>query len=218
LIIVEQKPFDEILGMLDDHQAEEVLIVGCNGCAGIYQVGGEKQVEVMGMLLEMAHKLKGNNMKTRTATVLRQCDRQIVATALRPIIEGDEIILSMGCGAGVQTIAETVEDRFVIPALNTMFIGMQERELGELHEKCKACGDCILGETAGICPITMCAKSLLNGPCGGYAEGMCEVENYTHECAWCKIYEKLKALNRLDLFTKPRLPRDWRISLSPRNL
>ena len=108
MIIVEQKPFDEILAMLEGHKTHEVLIVGCNGCAGIYQAGGEKQVEVMGMLLEMAHKLKGNNMKTRNVTVLRQCDRQIVATALKPVIEGNEVILSMGCGAGVQTIAETI--------------------------------------------------------------------------------------------------------------
>ena len=207
MIVLKEKPFDEILKMVSDFN--KILLIGCNGCAGIYQVGGEKQAEVTGMLLEMAMKIKDINIETKAMTVLRQCDMQIVGTSIRPLIEDYEAIVSLGCGVGVQTLSEAFEDKTVIPANDTKFIGMQERELGIFKEYCSACGECILFETGGICPITTCAKSLMNGPCGGMVRGKCEVGNYERECGWVLIYERLKELGRLDLFTKLRDPVDW---------
>jgi len=113
----------------------------------------------------------------------------------------------MACGAGVQTVGN-YSDKIVLPALNTLFLGETER-LGKFHDMCSACGDCILDETGGICPLTRCAKGLLNGPCGGQVEGMCEVGDYENECAWVQIYDRLKEQDRLDLFTKFRPPRDF---------
>ena len=91
---------------------------------------------------------------------------------------------------------------------NTEFMGMTER-IGRFYMRCRGCGDCLLNETGGICPITTCAKSLMNGPCGGMVKGKCEVGNYEKDCGWVLIYERLKQIGRLDLFSKLRDPVDW---------
>lgn len=216
MIILKEKTFEEILTMVAG--SKSVLIVGCNGCAGIYQVGGEKQALMMKRLLDMASKLKGFALKSKAMTVLRQCDRQMVSTSLRPLLDDYEAILSMACGAGVQTIGEVFEDRVVIPANDTAFIGSQDRELGRFYELCKACGDCVLFETSGICPMTRCAKGLLNGPCGGMAGGKCEVGGWVKDCAWVLIFNRLKKINRLEAFSRFRPPSDFRVSQPPREL
>lgn len=216
MIVLKEKSFEEILKMVEGYK--KILVVGCDGCAGIYQIGGEKQAEVMKMLLEMAMKLKHLEIEAKSMAVLRQCDRQIVATTIHPLIEDYEAILSMACGAGVQTLAEVFSNKTIIPANDTKFIGMQDRESGKFYELCSACGECILFETAGICPVTRCAKALLNGPCGGQVDGKCEVGNYTKDCSWVLIYKRLKENDRLDLFSTFRSPKDYRIMQSPQEL
>jgi hypothetical protein len=228
LIVMKQKAFEKIMDMLQGYA--KVLVVGCNGCAGIYQVGGEKQAEVMRLLLEMARRLQKVKITAKAVTVLRQCDRQIAASTLNPVIEEYDAILSMACGAGVQTLAEVFPMKRVIPATDTQFIGMQDKESGDFFELCSACGDCVLFETGGVCPITRCAKGLLNGPCGGCVDGKCEVpveirdekgkivKTVTVDCAWYQIFNRLKEANRLDLFRKYRPPRNQGISSSPRQL
>ena len=110
----------------------------------------------------------------------------------------------MACGAGVQTVAKLFPDQRVFPALNTNFTGMAE-EHGVWTELCLACGDCILDRTAGICPVTRCAKGLLNGACGGASEGKCEVSK-DFPCAWQEIYHALKRLTLLAyLKEKPKV-------------
>jgi hypothetical protein len=228
LIVVKRKSLEEIISMIGP--VESILIVGCDGCTGIYQEGGQKQVELMKDLLQMAIKLREKrDVSIKTAVVLRQCDRQICATSLSPLVEDGDVILSLACGVGVQTVA-SVFDNVVVPAHNTLFMGMQDRELGDFYEMCRGCGECILYETAGICPITRCAKGLLNGPCGGCVDGKCEVpyevrdvkgnviETVEKDCAWYLIYQRLKEMNRLDLFRKYRPPRDRSISVFPRRL
>jgi len=217
LIITQQKPLEEIFGMAENFRS--LLIVGCDGCAAIIQVGGEKQAEILKMLLEMHRKLKGvSNSKIKAISILRQCDRQIAATSLHPLIDDYDAVLSLACGVGVQTLADLYPNKLIIPANDTKFLGMHDAKEGKFYEMCRACGDCILFETGGVCPITRCAKSLLNGPCGGQAGGKCEVGGWKNECAWVLIYERLKEGNRLDLFTKFRIPRDYRISEHPREL
>jgi methylenetetrahydrofolate reductase (NADPH) len=217
LIIVQQKPLEEIFEMTKDFQ--KILVAGCDGCAAIIQVGGEKQAEILKMLLEMNRKLKGNDgLKVKAFSVLRQCDRQIVASSLRALVEDYDAVVSLACGVGVQTIAELYPHMPVIPANNTEFIGMHDLKEDKFYEMCRACGDCILFETGGVCPITRCAKGLLNGPCGGQAKGKCEVGGWKKDCAWVLIYNRLKERNRLDLFKKFRIPRDYRISEHPREI
>jgi hypothetical protein len=221
VIVVEQKPLEDILEMVKD--SDKILILGCDGCSGIYQVGGEKQAEILSSMLRMEKRTKGgakaeDDLTIEASTVLRQCDKEIVREALEGRIGGYDAVLSMACGAGVQTAAEVFPEKPVFPAVNTQFIGMQDREMGDLHERCSACGDCMLYETGGVCPITRCAKSLLNGPCGGQVEGKCEVGGYENDCAWILIYKKLKEFEKLDQFLELRLMRDNRISQPPRDL
>jgi len=217
LIIVQQKPLDQILEMTKAFKS--ILIVGCDGCASVVQVGGEKQAKILEKLLEMSRKIKSmGEQKTKSISMLRQCDRQIAFSSLRPLVDEYDAILSLGCGVGVQTIAEVYSDKVVLPACNTMFLGMHDKEKDEFHEMCRACGDCVLHETAGICPITRCAKSLLNGPCGGQADGKCEVGGWKNDCAWILIYNRLKEHGKLDLFLKFRTPKDYRISEHPRKI
>jgi len=217
LIIVQQKPLEEIFRMTEEFQ--KLLVTGCDGCAAIIQAGGEKQAEILKTLLEMHRKLGGfNSSKIKAMSILRQCDKQIVATSLDPLIDDYDAIISQACGVGVQTLADLYPDKLVIPANNTMFLGMHDTKQGSFYELCRACGDCILFETSDICPITRCAKSLLNGPCGGQAKGKCEVGGWKKDCAWVLIYNRLKERNRLDLFTKFRIPRDYRISEHPREI
>ena len=167
MIITEQKPFDEIKQMLENFQ--KIFIIGCGECATLCQTGGEDQVK------EMAKKL-GEIGKTVLGTVVPEttCDRRILRRDLREFksaLENADAILVMACGNGTQTVADFT-GKIVIPALNTLFLGETER-IGKFYERCRTCGECILFETGGICPITRCAKGMLNGPCGGYANGKC---------------------------------------------
>ena len=217
MIIVQQKSLEKIFEMTGNFQ--KLLIVGCDGCAAIIQAGGEKQAEILKKLLEMHRKLGGRNgSKIKAISILRQCDRQIVASSLHPLIEEYDAVVSLACGVGVQTLADLYTNKIIIPANDTKFLGMHDTKEGKFYEMCRACGDCILFETGGICPITRCAKSLLNGPCGGQTEGKCEVGGGKNDCAWILIYKRLKERNKLDLFTKFRIPRDYRISEHPREL
>jgi len=106
-------------------------------------------------------------------------------------------------------------DKPVIPALDTLFIGVEETP-GDFHEVCAQCGQCVLGETAGICPLTACHKGLLNGPCGGTNNGKCEVDK-EKDCAWTLIYQRLKEQGRLDLMRKHHSPRNYNVMPRPRN-
>ncbi|MCK4933155.1 methylenetetrahydrofolate reductase C-terminal domain-containing protein [Candidatus Bathyarchaeota archaeon] len=217
MIIVKQKPLEEIFEMAKN--AKNLLIVGCDGCASIIQVGGERQAEILKTLLEMKSRVKGEDGPASQAiSILRQCDRQIVVSSLNPVIGDYDTLVSLGCGVGVQTLADLYKDKLIIPANDTEFIGMHDTKADKFYEMCRACGDCILFETGGVCPITRCTKSLLNGPCGGQSNGKCEVGGWKKECAWVQIYERLKARDRLDLFTKFRPPKDYRVSGHPREL
>lgn len=217
MIIVEQKPLEKIFEMTANFK--NLLITGCDGCAAVVQAGGEKQAEVLKSLLDMHRKLRGGyGSQTKAMSILRQCDRQIAASSLHPLIDDYDAVVSLACGVGVQTLADLFPSKVIIPACDTEFMGMHDTQQGKFYERCRACGDCILFGTGGICPTTRCAKGLLNGPCGGQAKGKCEVGGWERDCAWVLIYNRLKDRDRLDLFKKFRLPRDYRISEPPREL
>ncbi|MBD3230753.1 MAG: hypothetical protein GF329_21420 [Candidatus Lokiarchaeota archaeon] len=212
MIITREKPIEEIYQMLEPHN--KILIIGCDGC--FQPPRGLKEAKVQAKLLELKRKIEKKEFKAKTATVLRQCDEDILISTLRPILDNEDFdaILSMACGAGVQTVAALYEIP-VYPAQNTLFIGSKME--GGLYEMCNACGDCLLGYTGGVCPVANCAKGLMNGPCGGQVEGMCEVGDYTKKCAWVEIWKKLKDRpGGLELFRRYREPRDHRLMTSPR--
>jgi len=212
MIIAERKPIEEIRNMLSGYK--KILVVGCQTCVTICWAGGEKEVGILSSQLKLASSEEGNELSIVEATVERQCEKEMVIEELGDKVTEVEAILSMGCGAGVQTIAEIFEKKPVFPALNTTFIGMPEGE-GVWVEKCGACGDCMLYWTGGICPVVRCAKGLLNGPCGGTRRGgKCEIDP-EKDCAWVLIYQRLEKQGRLDLMRKYYEPKNYRAVQRP---
>ncbi len=173
--------------------------------------GGEKEVELLAAQLRMSSQLENRDTEFGEATVQRQCDQEFI----QPILEkaqGYDVVLSMACGAGVQLLADMLNPRPVIPALNTRFIGIAQEE-GRWSERCRACANCVLADFGGICPITLCAKSLLNGPCGGSKGGKCETGD--RDCAWARITDRLAKRGQLDNLDKVAMPRDWSTQMHP---
>ena len=204
--ITAQKPFEEIAEALNE--VEKVYVVGCGTCATMCQTGGKSEVLDMKAKLEAAGKKVTGWMVIPTA-----CD-ELTKDALREYatdVEAADGILAMTCAFGVQTITLYL-GKPVHPALNTLFVGKEETP-GHFTEVCMQCGDCILGKTAGICPLVRCAKSLLNGPCGGSVDGKCEIAPDI-PCAWQMIYDRLAALGLSDKLVEIVPPRDWSTSHS----
>ena len=193
MIVAERKPFDEIKEKVKGQK--KLLVLGCGTCVSVCQAGGEKEVGLLATQLRMVNKADGAEVEIGEITIQRQCDREFIEPIMEKAKQYDAV-LSMACGAGVQLMAELLEPMTVLPALNTRFIGITADE-GTWLEKCRACGNCLLADYAGICPMTMCAKSLVNGPCGGYKNGKCETST-DRDCAWIMIYERLKKRNQLD--------------------
>jgi hypothetical protein len=205
MIIGERKPLEEIKDMIADYK--KILNVGCGGCTSICLAGGQREVEDLNAALKKILKANNGSNQIDAFTIERQCNADFFGE-LDEMVGGYDAILSMACGAGVQFVAERYPDKPVFPALNTVFVGV-DREIGWYEENCRTCGDCVLGETAGICPVTRCAKGLFNGPCGGTTlDGKCEVNNDV-PCAWYEIYERLKKQGRLDCILKIKTPREW---------
>jgi len=211
MIISELKPFPEVLGYLEGEG--KIFIVGCKGCAEVCQTGGEPQV------LEMKQKLEQEG-KTVTGYCVIDflCDKALVKTRLLPHeaeIETADSLLVMTCGIGVQATAAVV-NKLVHPACNTTNMGGARGEWRG-SERCLECGDCILDLTGGICPLTACAKGLLNGPCGGAKDGRCEVDP-ERECGWQLIYERLKRLGQLDKMKAMPPPKDYSKMQPPKGI
>jgi ferredoxin len=193
MIVGERKTFEQIWDSIKNYKS--VLVLGCGTCVSVCQSGGEKEVGLMASELRMKSEIEGISIIIGEATIERQCDREFF-DSIKDKVKDYDAILSMACGAGVQFTADIFESTRVIPALNTRFIGVTLDE-GTWSEKCRACGNCILADYGGICPMTICAKSLVNGPCGGSKNGKCEA-GQDKDCAWVLIYNRFKKQGRLD--------------------
>ncbi len=205
MIVADRKKIPEIRDSIKNH--DNVLLVGCGTCVTVCLAGGERETGIIGSSLRMALKLIGRgNVKVDECTIERQCEDAFIDILAQRAGDYDAIC-SLGCGAGVQALAERFPEIPVYPGLNTQFIGILESQ-GVWTEKCAGCGNCRLGEFAGICPITRCAKRLLNGPCGGSHDGKCEVDSNL-ECAWQLIYDRARALDILDSLEPIATPHDW---------
>lgn len=207
MIVAEQKPLGEIKGLVGG--ARKVLVVGCGTCVTVCFAGGEREASVLGSLLRMSSKLDGASTTATDVTVQRQCEPEYL-DAIRERVADADVVLSLGCGVGVQALAEHYPEAVVVPGLNTKFMGLP-LEQGVWAERCAACGECLLGTTGGICPIARCAKQLLNGPCGGSSHGKCEIDPEI-DCAWQLIHDKLEAQGRLNLIMEITPPKNWRTS------
>lgn len=207
MIIAEQKSLEELKTLVSD--AQKVLVVGCGTCVTVCFAGGAREAAIVSSSLRMASKLDGDKKTITDFTVQRQCEWEYLDQIAEQVAEAD-VVLSLGCGIGVQAIAEHFPQTWVVPGLNTTFLGIP-LEQGVWAERCAACGDCVLGLTGGICPIARCSKSLLNGPCGGSENGHCEISPDT-DCAWQLIYDRLNSMGKLHLLQEIQPPKNWRTS------
>ena len=207
MIVAEQKPLQKIRGMLDG--CNKVLAVGCGTCVTVCFAGGSKEVGVLASALRMASGLDGAALEVDETTVQRQCEVEYI-DPLADRVGDYHAILSLGCGVGVQSLAERFPGTRILPALNTAFMGAPTGA-GMWEERCQGCGNCVLDRTAGVCPITRCAKQLMNGPCGGTSAGRCEVDPEI-PCAWQLIWERMDALGLADHLMYVAPPRDWSTS------
>jgi len=206
MIVTTQKPLDEVLDFISPYS--NILIAGCDGCT--QPPRGLREAKTLSQLLELGGKLRNKNFVFKVTTVVKQCDSFLAASMLKPQMDDIAAVLSLACGAGVQTIAELFPELPVFPAQNTHFIGAEEREGGILEERCVGCGDCLLAQTGGICPVTRCTKGLLNGACGGSKNGKCEL-NPEKDCTWILIYERLKEQGKLEFLKEFHPPRDYQL-------
>lgn len=209
-IITAKKPFDEVKEAI--RGAEKVFIIGCGNCATMCHTGGTQEV------LEMKKELEDLGKKVLGWIVPPIACDDLTKDAIdknQEAIEEADIILVMSCAFGVQTVL-SFSDKPVCPTSNTLFIGKEDSP-GHFSEVCIQCGECVLALTAGICPITTCPKGLLNGPCGGTKNGKCELSPDI-PCAWVRIYERLKRINRLEDMKEILEAKDWSKGQKPRTL
>ncbi len=208
IAITEQKPLEEVTQYLD--RCHRVYLIGCGTCTTMQHTGGKTEV------IEMKSKLEAEGKEvTGWMVIPTACDsltREALADKAADI-EAADCILVMSCAFGVQMV-NLHADKAVYPALNTLFLGMEESP-GHFTEMCMQCGECVIGQYAGICPMTSCAKSLLCGACGGSKGGKCEQEP-EHDCAWVLIYERLKKLGMLDKLKEFAPPKDYSKMKRPR--
>ncbi|GAJ01306.1 unnamed protein product, partial [marine sediment metagenome] len=177
MIITKQKDFDDLLTSIDKGP---VFIIGCSECATLCRTGGEDEV------LKMKEDLKKKNIETTGSVILDpachlQNDKRLLREHKDEIKKSKKVIV-LACGNGVQTVSEIIEDIDIIAGTDTLFLGEIKR-LTDFEKRCVMCGDCIQDLFGGVCPISRCPKSMLNGPCGGSINGKCEISTDL-DCIW----------------------------------
>lgn len=208
MIVADQKPIADLKKML--RGKHKVLAVGCGTCVAVCFAGGKREVGVLSSALRMATELAGEPIEIDETIVQRQCEKEFIEHLGDQLDEYDAV-LSLGCGVGVQSLADNFPDTRVLPGLNTKFMG-GPTEQGVWVERCQGCGNCLLDYTGGICPISRCPKQLMNGPCGGTDRGgACEVDPEI-PCAWYKIWERMDNLEIQEELMEIRPPKDWSTS------
>jgi hypothetical protein len=212
-----QKPIEEIIHFI--RPGEKVFVVGCNNCAWKCHSGGEDEtksmaerlsrrgVQVIGYIVPGPQGMSLCKLGHTRKVMMQDCAEQVKQA---------DSFLVLGCGQGVHTVIDATDGGMVHPGCDTIFGGETVSE-SEINEYCSLCGECIIEYTGGLCPMTLCSKSLLNGPCGGAENGKCEV-NGDRDCGWILIYERLKKLDRLDLLESYQKPKNHARWSRPRSL
>ena len=193
MLITELKSKETLNSLVD---GKKVFVVNCIGCKEVHFP--EKEAA------EFERELKEKGQLTGSITADYICNPDNMKLRLQEHeaqIKAADAVLVLSCGVGVQTIAGYLEEKPVYAACDTYPLpGFQG--VTPLEYQCDQCGECYLNLTGGICPITACSKSLVNGPCGGTKNGMCEVDGEM-ECGWERIYRRLEMLGRLDALKCP---------------
>ncbi len=205
-----QKPIEEILNYLKP--GEKVFVVGCGNCAAKCHSGGEGETE------GMAERLKRRGLNIAgwacTDSGVSLCKLAAVRKMLLEVHKSEseqaDSFLILACGQGIHTVLDATDGGIVHPGCDTIFGGETISD-DFITEYCSLCGECIVEYTGGLCPVTLCAKGLLNGPCGGAINGKCEVDR-SRDCGWQLIYDRLKDLGCLDkmkVYIEPKRNSKW---------
>ncbi|MBU1275549.1 MAG: methylenetetrahydrofolate reductase C-terminal domain-containing protein [Proteobacteria bacterium] len=204
MIVGDSKPLEEILSMIEGR--DKVLVLGCRGCVTVCNVGGEKEVGILASALRIARKKDGLPPTVDEMTLERQCDPEYIEE-LAEVANKYDAIVSIACGVGPQFVAERFGDVAVFPGINTTFIG-GALEHGVWAERCQSCGNCLVHNFGGLCPIARCSKSLMNGPCGGSDSGNCEISPDV-PCVWDQIVKKMAVMGRLEELEQVWPNKNW---------
>ena len=205
-MVAERKPLGEILEMVKD--CKKILVLACRGCVTVCSAGGEREAEILASLIRLGMKKNGNKATVTEGSLVRQCDKEYI-DAIDEWKGKYDAIVSTACGVGVNFIANLRPKDNVFPALNTTFFG-GSAEQGTWSEQCAGCGNCVLHLTGGLCPVARCAKSLMNGPCGGSVDGRCEIHKDV-DCIWQMIYDRMGRLDRQEEMQVSAPIRDWSV-------
>lgn len=205
MIVADRKPITEILDMVK--KCDKILVVGCKGCVTVCNVGGAKEVGILASALRIARKKDGRPVEVVEKTIERQCDPEYV-DQLKDQVDDYDAVISMACGVGPQFLSEAYPNQRFFPAVNTTFFGGATQH-GIWSERCAGCGTCVIHYFDGMCPVARCSKSLLNGPCGGSANGKCEISKDV-DCIWDLIVKKKMEKGRLDDLLDLTPAKDWR--------
>jgi ferredoxin len=208
MIITKPREWERVRANLADIGAKRVFVMGCGQCATVAHTGGEAEV------VEVAARLESEGFEVTGWTVgdvtCHLNGTKLESRKHNEQIDAADAVLVLACGAGVQTTADAIP-KPVFPGLESLFLGTVIRN-GIFEERCQTCGDCVLDKTAGICPVTTCPKGLLNGPCGGMWDGMCEVLT-DRECTHVRIRNRLSEQGRAGKGTLA--PKDFSTALKP---
>jgi ferredoxin len=205
MIVADRKPLEEILEMIKGRK--KIMLVGCKGCVTVCNVGGTKEVEILASSLKIARKKDGDDLEIVERTIERQCDPEYIEL-VRDEVDQYDAVVSMACGVGPQFLSEAYPEQIFYPAVNTTFFGGAVAH-GIWEERCAGCGTCIIHRYDGLCPIARCSKSLMHGPCGGSADGLCEISKEVI-CIWDLIVKKKMQEGRLEDLLSIRPEKDWR--------
>lgn len=192
MLMTKLKSKEAIASLVDG----KAFIINCHGCKEV----GFPEAEAAELQKELAAEGKVTGIYT-TDYICNPTNLKLRLQYHVDEIEEADVILVFSCGVGVQTVAELLDYKKVCAACDTLPLpGFQG--VTPLEYDCGQCGECFLNMTGGICPITACSKSLVNGPCGGTKSGKCEVDPEM-ECGWERIYRRLEKMGRLDALRCP---------------
>ena len=198
MLITELKSKETITSLING----KVFILACQGCKEVHFP--EKEDKELFQELKAADKVTGMLM---TDYICNPENLKVRLEKYAAQIEAADMVLVLSCGVGVQTVAEFLGDKKVFAGCDTYPLpGFQG--VTPLEYDCKQCGECYLNITGGICPITACSKSLVNGQCGGAKNGKCEVDG-DMECGWERIIKRLTQVGRLDALKCPVQVRNY---------
>ena len=192
MLITELKATETILSELTG----KAFVINCHGCREIRFPEAEAEA--------FQRDLIAGGVVTGVITTDYICNPENLDIRLAKYadeIAAADVLLVFSCGVGVQTVAEKFPGKKVVAACDTYALpGYQG--VTPLEHDCKQCGECFLNITGGICPLTACSKSLVNGQCGGAKDGKCEVDP-SMECGWERIQKRLEKVGRLDALKCP---------------